>query len=175
MSRQREADRSAGRTADRIPGGTVRATVLSVLRYALPLLTVALWLTPAFLHPATEHISVVAPWRPAPEKATPAATPPTAAERAAEAAHAASLTGPRCPDPAPVRYVTGANDLGGAGDNCVAGPQGAAQALVPAPVAPPALTGLPPRDRPYDTDATRAPPDHAVRALGLHQLQVLRT
>lgn len=175
MSRQRDADRPAGRTADRIPNGTVRATVLSVLRYAVPLLAVALWLTPAFLHPATEHISAAARWRAGPEEAAPAAAPPTAAERAAEATRAAALAGPRCPDPAPVRYVTGANNTGGAGDNCVAGPQGAAQALVPAPVAPPALTGLPPRDRPYDTDATRAPPDHAVRALGLHQLQVLRT
>lgn len=157
--------------------------MLSVLRYAVPLLAVALWLTPSFLHPAPEHISAVAHWRPGPgpgpgpgsEEATPAAAPPTAADRAAEAAHAAALAGPRCPDPAPVRYVTGANDTGGAGDNCVAGPPGAAQALVPAPVAAPALTGLPPRDRAYDTDATRAPPDHAVRALGLHQLQVLRT
>ncbi|MCO8306034.1 MULTISPECIES: hypothetical protein [Streptomyces] len=64
---------------------------------------------------------------------------------------------------------------GSGGDNCVAGPCAGVQALVPTPVSPPSLAELPPLDGPRDPDSARAPPGHPVRALGLHQLQVLRT
>ncbi|MFC9221871.1 hypothetical protein ACFT8W_14115 [Streptomyces hygroscopicus] len=64
---------------------------------------------------------------------------------------------------------------GSGGDNCVAGPCAGVQALVPTPVSPPSLAELPPLDGPRDQDSARAPPGHPVRALGLHQLQVLRT
>ncbi|MFJ4636179.1 hypothetical protein ACIP69_11060 [Streptomyces hygroscopicus] len=64
---------------------------------------------------------------------------------------------------------------GSGGDNCVAGPCAGVQALVPTPVSPPSLAELPPLDGPRNPDSARAPPGHPVRALGLHQLQVLRT
>lgn len=134
----------------------MRATVLSVLRCAVPLLTVALWLAPSFLHPAMEHAAAM--------------------DHAFATAHASTTAHAVVAAQAPGTPGTpGADSAGGAGDNCVAGPRGVSQGVVPAPVPPPALAELLPRDRPHDTDATRAPPDHAVRAPGLHQLQVLRT
>ncbi|MGY0059906.1 hypothetical protein ACWY4P_25745 [Streptomyces sp. LZ34] len=154
---------SSQRDASRIPGGTVRATVLSVLRCAVPLLTVALWLAPSFLHPAIKHASVT-------EYAS--ATEHTSAAEYASATEHSSGSAHRTPRPAKSALARPCPDPG---DNCVAGPRGVSQGLVPAPVPPPALAELLPRDRPHDTDATRAPPDHAVRAPGLHQLQVLRT
>ncbi|MEU0810995.1 hypothetical protein [Streptomyces sp. NPDC005970] len=171
MSRQRDAVR--------IPGGTVRATVPSVLRRAVLLCTIAFWLAPSFLHPAAEHTSAV---RHASVSAHPPSGPESGPVTAPVAAPIrAAAPGRACPDPASVgpptgtTRATGAHSAGGAGDNCVAGPRGVSQGLVPAPVPPPALADFPPRERPHDTDATRAPPDRAIRAPGLHQLQVLRT
>jgi hypothetical protein len=171
----------------------VRATVLSVFRCAVPLLTVALWLVPSFLHPAVEHTSATehapAAGHASATEHAPAAGHASATEHASAAAYAsdpahrpprpaeATLALP-CPDLVSARHsvrAPGADSAGAAGDNCVAGLRGVSQGVVPAPVPPPALAELLPRDRPYDTDATRAPPDHAVRAPGLHQLQVLRT
>ncbi|MFD8868874.1 hypothetical protein ACFV1F_31845 [Streptomyces sp. NPDC059590] len=159
MSRQRDAVR--------IPGGTVRATVPSVLRRAVLLCTIAFWLAPSFLHPAAEHTSAV-------RHASVSAHPPSGPESRPATAPVAA-PGRACPDPASLGPPTGTHSAGGAGDNCVAGPRGVSQGLVPAPVPPPALADFPPRERPHDTDATRAPPDRAIRAPGLHQLQVLRT
>ncbi|KAK1181073.1 hypothetical protein B7755_024795 [Streptomyces sp. NBS 14/10] len=163
MSRQRDASR--------IPGGTVRATVLSVLRCAVPLLTVALWLAPSFLHPAVEHA-------PAAGHVTVSAHCPPHPARAAPTGAALAALARSGPEAMPVVYpilTPWADSAGGAGDNCVAGPGGVSQGLVPAPVPPPAPAQFLPRDRPHDTHAARAPPDHAVPAPGLHQLQVLRT
>ncbi|MEU2683747.1 hypothetical protein ABZ654_07705 [Streptomyces hygroscopicus] len=101
-------------------------------------------------------------------------------------------TGPLRPSPEPVTFPAprhGPADAfraepgraycvarsGSGGDNCVAGPCAGVQALVPTPVSPPSLADLPPLDGPRDPDSARAPPGHPVRALGLHQLQVLRT
>lgn len=159
----------------------MRATVLSVLRCAVPLLTVALWLAPSFLHPAMEHTSAAG--HASATEHTSAPDHASAAGHASGSAHPAprpamATLAPPCPDLVSGRHTVQApwtDSAGGAGDNCAAGPWGVSQGVVPAPVPPPALAELQPRDRPYDTDATRAPPGPAVRAPGLHQLQVLRT
>ncbi|MET8180253.1 hypothetical protein [Streptomyces sp. NPDC005336] len=133
----------------------VRGTARSGLWRAVLLLAAALWMAPSCVHPA----------------AHPASSSTGCPHR---------LTG-TAPDTSPDAYPAQAGehrsaDTGDSGsDNCVAGPRAVVQALVPAPVPPPALAEVLPPDGPRDPDSVRAPPDHPVRALGLHELQVLRT
>jgi len=123
------------------------------------LLAVALWVAPSCVHSGGDHppISAGCPHRLIAEPRLE--QPPLG--------HASD---------APLAPATGDDaKTPGSGDDCVAGPRGGNPALVPAPVPPPALAGLRPPDGPRTTDSVRAPPDTQVHALGLHQLQVLRT
>ncbi|MFJ6597438.1 hypothetical protein ACIQPP_42850 [Streptomyces violaceusniger] len=143
----------------------VRGTVPSVLCRAVLLLAAAIWVAPSCVQPAADHngLSTGCPRRPADTVAS------------AE------------PHEKPVTYPSpghGPSDGSGTGsgsgtdtgsDDCVTGPRGVVQALVPTPVPPLFLAEVPPPDGHRNPDSVRAPPDHPVRALGLHQLQVLRT
>ncbi|MEV6132975.1 hypothetical protein AB0M05_40355 [Streptomyces violaceusniger] len=139
----------------------VRGTVPSVLCRAVLLLAAAIWVAPSCVQPAADHngLSTGCPRRPADTVAS------------AE------------PHEKPVTYPSpghGPSDGSGTGsgsgsDDCVTGPRGVVQALVPTPVPPLFLAEVPPPDGRRNPDSVRAPPDHPVRALGLHQLQVLRT
>ncbi|MEU5729567.1 hypothetical protein ABZ797_11125 [Streptomyces antimycoticus] len=139
----------------------VRGTVPSVLCRAVLLLAAAIWVAPSCVHPAADHngLSTGCPRRPA--------------DTAAWAE----------PHEKPVTHPSpghGPSDVSGSGtgsgsDDCVTGPRGVVQALVPTPVPPLLLAEVPPPGGHRNPDSVRAPPDRPVRALGLHQLQVLRT
>ncbi|MFF7648935.1 hypothetical protein ACFZCY_03560 [Streptomyces sp. NPDC007983] len=149
---------------DGIRKRTVRATVRSALRRVAPLLAVLLWVAPLCVHSGGDHppMSAGCPHRlvaePQPEWPPPAPALPIAEFHTAPPA---AGDHPKAP--------------GGGSDDCVAGPRGGNPALVPAPVPPPAPAGFRPPEAPRGMDAVRAPPDTIVHALGLHQLQVLRT
>ncbi|QKV93673.1 hypothetical protein HUT19_19500 [Streptomyces sp. NA02950] len=142
-------------------GGIARSVVygtalLGLWRAAL-LLAAVLWVMPSCVHPAAHHV------------------PPSAG-----CTHHAATTAPDLlalgaqPVRAEQDHPSDPDGPGG-GDNCVAGPRGTGQALVPTPVPPPLPTEAPPPGAPRTADSIRAPPDRTVHALGLHQLQVLRT
>jgi len=153
---------------DGIRKRTVRATVRSALGRVLPLLAAVLCVAPSCVHSGGDHppISVGCRHRLAAEPRLE--RPPPGRALAAPLAQLHT---------APIAPAAGndAKTPGGGSDDCVAGPRGGNPALVPAPVPPPALAGFRPPDGPRGTDSVRAPPDTHVHALGLHQLQVLRT
>ncbi|WP_141765255.1 hypothetical protein [Streptomyces malaysiensis] len=137
----------------------VRGTVPAAVWRAVLLLAAAIWVAPSCIHPAADHntLSTGCPHRltdRAPDQQPP--------------------EGP-VSHPAPGHGPADASGPGPGSDNCVAGPRGVVQALVPTPVPPPSLAEVPPPDGTRGPDSVRAPPDHPVRALGLHQLQVIRT
>ncbi|MEU8826013.1 hypothetical protein [Streptomyces sp. NPDC048636] len=149
MGSPRDADGGIAR-------GVVRGTALVGLWRAALLLAAVFWVMPSCVHPAAHHTAPSAgcthhATTPAPDPLAPGAQPVRA-----EQDH------PSDPDP-------------GDGDNCVAGPRGTGQALVPTPFAPPLRTEVPPTGEPRTMVSIRAPPGRSVHALGLHQLQVLRT
>ncbi|WP_413102355.1 hypothetical protein [Streptomyces sp. Inha503] len=137
----------------------MRGTVPSVLCRAVLLLAAAIWVAPSCVHPAAGHGALSTGCRP---------------HRLAETASAQPHEEPVA-YPAPGHRPFDTSGSGTGSDNCVAGPRGVVQALVPTPVPPPSLAEVPPPDGRRAPDSARAPPDHPVRALGLHQLQVLRT
>ncbi|MFI0817102.1 hypothetical protein ACH4TX_11410 [Streptomyces sp. NPDC021098] len=141
----------------------MRATTRSALRRVLPLLAALLWVAPSCVHSGGDHppISVGCQHR---LVAEPRAEHPLPAR--ALAAHDALATG---------HAGDHAKAPGGGSDDCVAGPRDGNPALVPAPVPPPAPAAFRPPEALRGTDSVRAPPDTKVHALGLHQLQVLRT
>ncbi|MFI0775726.1 hypothetical protein [Streptomyces sp. NPDC021212] len=147
----------------------MRATARSALRRVVALLGAVLWVAPSCVHSGGDHppVSVGCRHR---LVAEPRLEAPSSPRRAPAVPIAAFHTAPDAP-------ATGhdAKPPGGGSDDCVAGPRGGNPALVPAPVPPPALAGFRPPDGPRGTDSVRAPPDRHVHALGLHQLQVLRT
>ncbi|MEU1805892.1 hypothetical protein [Streptomyces sp. NPDC019937] len=151
---------------DGIRKRAVRATARSALRRVAPLLAVLLWVAPLCLHSGGDHppMSAGCPHRlvaePQLEWPPPAPADPVTRFHTAPGGPAAG-DHPKAPD--------------GGSDDCVAGPRGGNPALVPAPVPPPAPAGFRPPEAPRGRDAVRAPPDTVVHALGLHQLQVLRT
>ncbi|WP_413808329.1 hypothetical protein [Streptomyces sp. OE57] len=136
----------------------MRGTVPSVLCRAVLLLAAAIWVAPSCVHPAAGH------------DALSTGCPHPLAETARAQPHEDPVA-----YPAPGHRPFDTSGSGTGSDNCVAGPQRIVQALVPTPVPPPSLAEVPPPDGRPDPDSARAPPDRPVRALGLHQLQVLRT
>ncbi|MBL1116273.1 hypothetical protein JK364_28330 [Streptomyces sp. 110] len=136
----------------------MRGTVPSALCRAVLLLAAAIWVAPSCVHPAAAH------------HALSTGCPHRLAETASAQRHEEPVA-----YPAPGHRPFDTTGSGAGSDNCVAGPPGVVQALVPTPVPPPSLAEVPPPDGPRDPHPARAPPDHPVRALGLHQLQVLRT
>ncbi|MFD7505204.1 hypothetical protein [Streptomyces sp. NPDC059850] len=152
----------AGRAGDEgLRMRKVRATTRAALRRVVPLLAAVLWVAPSCVHSGGDHppISVGCPHQLIAEQQL--VQPPL--------------------DPLPDALPAGdgtrppGDGSGNGSDDCVAGPRGGNPALVPAPVPPPAPAGLRPPGGPRGTDSVRAPPDPHVHALGLHQLQVLRT
>lgn len=153
---------------DGIRKRAVRATARSALRRVVALLAAVLWVAPSCVHSGGDHppISVGCTHRLAAEprlERPPSGWPPAAPVAQFHTAPATPATGDhtRVPD--------------GGSDDCVAGPRGGNPALVPAPVPPPDLAGFRPPEALRGTGSVRAPPDGYVHALGLHQLQVLRT
>ncbi|MFE2446203.1 hypothetical protein ACFXDF_29855 [Streptomyces sp. NPDC059426] len=164
----------------------VRGTVPSVLCRAVLLLAAAIWVAPSCVHPAADHngLSTGCPRRLTDTVASEPVTSDTVATEPVATAepHEKPIT-----HPAPAHGpsdASGSGSASGAGtgtgtgsgsDDCVAGPRDVVQALVPTPVPPLFLTEVPPPDGHRNPDSVRAPPDRPARALGLHQLQVLRT
>jgi hypothetical protein len=165
MGRRRGGDEGIRKRA-------VRATARSALRRVVPLLAAVLWVAPSCVHSGGDHppISAGCPHRlvadprlepPPPDPPEKALAAPVAQFQAVPGAPAAGYDA-RPPD--------------GGSDDCVAGSRDGNPALVPAPVLPHAApAGIRPPDGPRVTGSVRAPPDTKVHALGLHQLQVLRT
>ncbi|MFE5160709.1 hypothetical protein ACFRNT_19715 [Streptomyces sp. NPDC056697] len=167
----------------------VRGTVPSVLCRAVLLLAAAIWVAPSCVHPAADHngLSTGCPRRLTDTVASePVASDTVASDTVAtaEGPHEKPVTYP-APAHGP-SDVSGSSSSSGSGtdtgtgsgsgsDDCVAGPRDVVQALVPTPVPPLFLAEVPPPDGHRNPDSVRAPPDRPARALGLHQLQVLRT
>lgn len=152
----------------------VRATTRAALRRVVPLLATVLWVAPSCVHSGGDHppISVGCPHRLIAEPQLE--RPPL--ERSLAALDVPQHVPPGTPATGDGTNTPGDGSGNGNGsDDCVAGPRGGNPALVPAPVPPPAPAGLRPPGGPRVTDSVRAPPDPPVHALGLHQLQVLRT
>ncbi|MFE1931182.1 hypothetical protein ACFW95_12555 [Streptomyces sp. NPDC059474] len=156
----------------------VRGTVPSVLCRAVLLLAAAIWVAPSCVHPAADHngLSTGCPRR----LTDTVASEPVASDTVAtaEGPHEKPVTYPApAHGPSDVSGSSSGSDTGtGSGsDDCVAGPRDVVQALVPTPVPPLFLAEVPPPDGHRNPDSVRAPPDRPARALGLHQLQVLRT
>lgn len=151
----------------------VRGTVPSAFWRAVLVLAAAIWVAPSCVHPAAgghSTLSTRCPDRLADNRPGGTRVAGTGARPPLPAQDPLTATAPhRCPADVS-RTGTGTGS-----DNCVAGPRAVVQALVPTPVPPPSLAEVPPPGTPRDPDSVRAPPDHLVRALGLHQLQVLRT
>ena len=146
----------------------VRTTARSALRRAVALFAAALWVAPSCVHSGGDHppISVGCPHRLIAEPQL---------ERPPLERSLADLATPRHIPPGAPATGDDTTTPGNGSDDCVAGPRGGNPALVPAPVPPPAPAGLRPPGGPRVPDSVRAPPDPHVHALGLHQLQVLRT
>ncbi|GAA1682743.1 hypothetical protein [Streptomyces yatensis] len=147
----------------------VRGTVPSVLCRALLLLAAAIWVAPSCVHPAADHggLSTGCPRRPADTAAwaephEKPVTYPSPGHGPSEVSGTGTGSG-------------SGSDTGSGSDDCVTGPRGVVQALVPTPVPPLFLTEVPQPGGHRNPDSVRAPPDRPLRALGLHQLQVLRT
>ncbi|MGA6156590.1 hypothetical protein ACPEIC_24890 [Stenotrophomonas sp. NPDC087984] len=155
----------------------VRGTVPSVLCRAVLLLAAAIWVAPSCVHPAADHngLSTGCPRR----LTDTVASEPVASEPVATAEpHEKPITHPapaHGPSDASGSGTGSGSGSGSGSDDCVAGPRDVVQALVPTPVPPLFLTEVPPPDGHRNPDSVRAPPDRPARALGLHQLQVLRT
>ncbi|MBL1096124.1 hypothetical protein [Streptomyces coffeae] len=149
MGRRREADGGIARSV-------VRDTTLLGLWRAALLLAAVFWVMPLCVHPAAHH------------------TAPSAG-----CTHRATTTAPDLlalgDQPVRADQDRPSDRDPGDGDNCVAGSRVTGPALVPTPVPPPLRTEVPPPGGPRTADSIRAPPDRTVHALGLHQLQVLRT
>lgn len=153
----------------------MRGTVPSVLCRAVLLLAAAIWVAPSCVHPAADHngLSTGCPRRLTDTVATAEphekpGTYPAPAHGPSDVSGSSSTSG----------TDTGSDTGSGSGsgsDNCVTGPRDVVQALLPTPVPPLFLAEVPPPDGHRNPDSVRAPPDRPARALGLHQLQVLRT
>ncbi|MET7933338.1 hypothetical protein [Streptomyces sp. NPDC005322] len=189
MGRRRDGD-------SHIRRATVRGTAHSGLWRAVLLLVAALWMAPLCVHAVADHASAASmrcpqrlagtepdavpgahpPYASPPYASPPYASPAYASPPYASPAYASPPYGsPAYASPARTDEHDSDGTGGTGGGDCATGPGGGDQALVPTPVPPPALADVAPPDGTRAPDSVRAPPVPAVRALGLHELQVLRT